>query len=177
MMARIPMVDVKAATGSVKAAFEGPLKGKEFNIFKSMAASPAVLDVYLGMAGALGKAGLSLKEREVIQLAIGAANSCGYCEAAHTAIGKGAGLTEAQTVEARRGTMSDPKLNALTKFVLAIREKNGYVSDADFAAFTKAGYTPAHAGEAVATYAQAVFTNVFNHVNDTAVDFPAAPAI
>jgi hypothetical protein len=51
------------------------------------------------------------------------------------------------------------------------------VSDADLASFRKAGYGDGHVAEVVACYALNVFTNYFNHVNDTAIDFPAAPAI
>ena len=176
-MARITPVDPATATGRVKEIFEGPLKGKHFNIFRSMAASPAALDVYLGMAGALSNASLSAKEREVIQLAVAQANNCDYCLAAHTMIGKGAGLSEAQTIEARRGTLADPKLDAIAKFALKIQEKRGFVSDADLAAFKKAGYTDTHVAEAIATYSLALYTNIFNHVNHTPVDFPTPPAI
>lgn len=176
-MTRFPAVNPATATGRVKEIFDGPLAGKHFNIFKSMAASPAVLDTYLGMAGALSKAGLNAKEREVIQLAVGQANNCDYCIAAHTAIGKSVGLTDAQTIEARRGTLSDPKLNSVAKFALALHEKRGFVSDADYKSFKDAGYTDAHAAEAVACYALALYTNYFNHVNHTPVDFPAVPAI
>ena len=70
------------------------MKGKHLNIFKAMANSPAGLAFYLGTAQALGKGQLNDKEREVVQLAIANANNCDYCAAAHTAIGKGAGLSE-----------------------------------------------------------------------------------
>ena len=176
-MSRIAPIDPTKATGRVKEIFDGPLKGKHFNIFKSMAASPAALDVYLGMAGALSKASLSEKEREVVQLAVGEANNCGYCVAAHTAIGKGAGLSEAQTIEARRGTLADARLNGLAKFALTLQEKRGFVSDADVAAFKAAGFADAHLAEVVACYALAVYTNYFNHVNQTPVDFPMAAKI
>lgn len=176
-MSRIAPVDPASATGRAKEIFDGPLAGKHFNIFKSMAASPAALDTYLGMAGALSKASLSAKEREVIQLVIGQANNCAYCTAAHTAIGKSVGLTDAQTIEARRGTLADPKLNAIAKFALAIHEKKGFVSDSDLANFKGAGYSEAHAVEAVACYALALYTNYFNHMNNTPVDFPPPPAI
>jgi uncharacterized peroxidase-related enzyme len=176
-MSRLTPVDPTKAAGRVKEIFEGPLKGKTFNIFRSMANSPAALDTYLGIAGALSKASLSEKEREVIQLTIGEANNCGYCVAAHTAIGKGAGLTEAQTIEARRGTLADAKLNALAKFTHAIHEKRGFVSDADLASFKSVGYTDGHVAEVVAGYALAIYTNTFNHVNQTPIDFPVAPKI
>lgn len=176
-MSRLAPVNPATTTGRLKEIFDGPLAGKSFNIFKSMANSPAALDVYLGMAGALAKGALSGKEREVVQLAIGQANNCDYCTAAHTAIGKSLGLTDAQALEARRGTMQDAKLNALAKFSLALHEKRGFISDADFQAFKAAGYGDAHAAEVVAGYALAVYTNYFNHMNKTPVDFPAPPAV
>lgn len=176
-MNRITPVDPATATGRAKEIFEGPLKGKHFNLFRAMAASPAALDAYLAMSGALSHGLFSAKEREVVQLAIAQANNCDYCQAAHTAIGKSVGLTEAQTVEARRGTLSDPKLDALAKFVLKLHEKRGFVSDADIATFTGAGYTTAHIAEVAAGYALAIFTNYFNHTNQTPVDFPKPPVI
>lgn len=177
-MPRLQTIDPSTATGRAKEIFDGPLKGKHFNIFKGMANSPAALDMYLAMTGALSKASLNAKEQEVIQLAIGQANDCDYCQAAHTAIGKGAGLTEDQTIEARRGSVpSDAKLDALARFAIAINEKKGFVSDDDLSAMRSAGYDDGAIAEAVASFALAVFTNYFNHVNDSEIDFPAAPAI
>jgi AhpD family alkylhydroperoxidase len=176
-MPRISPINPATATGKVKEMLDGPLAGKHFNIFKSMAQSPAALQTYLGMAGATGSGTFSGKEREAIQLTMAEANNCGYCASAHTAIGKQLGLTDEQTIEARRGAMKDAKLNALVKFTLAINEKKGFVSDADVAAFKGAGYTEAHIAEVVANYALALYTNIFNHVNDTPVDFPAVAKI
>ncbi len=176
-MPRITPVDPATATGKAKEIFAGPLAGKHFNIFKSMANSPSVLDAYLGLSGAISHGTLNAKEREVVQLAVGEANNCGYCVAAHTAIGKSVGLSETQTVESRRGTLADAKLNALAHFALALHEKRGTVSDSDVSAFKAAGFTEGQIGEVVANYSLAIFTNYFNHVNQTPVDFPAAPTI
>ncbi len=176
-MARLSTIDPAASTGRVKEIFEGPLKGKHFNIFKGLANSSAALDAYLGLAGALGKGLLSGKERETIQLAVGQANECDYCLAAHTVIGKQMGLSEAETVAVRNGNPADGKLAALTRFSLALREKRGHVSDADVQALRDAGYTDGHIAEAVANFALATFTNYFNHLNETEVDFPSPPAL
>lgn len=176
-MPRFAPVEPAQATGRVKEIFDGPLKGKHINIFKSMAQSPALLETYLALSGVLGKASLSPKEVEAIQLAIAQANSCDYCVAAHTVVGKGAGLTEAQTVEARKGHVGDPKLNALVKFALAIHEKKGHLSDGDLSAFKSAGYNEQQAGEVLVAYTLISFTNNFNHMNQTVVDFPTPPAI
>lgn len=176
-MTRIAPIDPATATGKARELFDGPLKGMHINIFKSMAASPAAVQAYLGMAGALKHSGLSAKEQEVVQLTVGQANSCDYCVAAHTFIGKGAGLTEAQTVGARRGKPGDAKLDALSRFVLTLHEKRGNVSDDDVKGFKAAGYTDGNLAEVVAAYALATFTNYFNHVNQTPVDFPSPPTL
>ena len=176
-MARLQVVEPKQAEGKAKEIFEGPLKGMEINIFKGMANSPAVLQAYLGMSGALEKGLLTGEEREAIMLVVGEANQCGYCVAAHTMLGKQAGLTDEQTVEARKGQMSDPKLAAVVTFAKALHEKKGWVDDADLDAFRAAGYTDGHIAEAVANYALSVFTNYFNHVNDTDIDMPKPPAL
>ena len=176
-MARLNVIEPEQAEGKAKELFEGPLKGMHLNIFKGMANSPAVLEAYLGMAGALSKGLLTAKECEAIMLAVGEANKCNYCVCAHTMLGKQAGLTEEETIAARKGELTDPKLAALATFALALHEKNGWVSDDDLAAFRDAGYTDGHIAEVVANYALSTFTNYFNHVNDTDVDVPAAPAL
>jgi alkylhydroperoxidase family enzyme len=45
---------------------------------------------YLGFAQALAGGGLPRRLREQIALAVGEANACTYCVAAHTALGAGA---------------------------------------------------------------------------------------
>jgi len=93
-------------------------------------------------------------------------------------LGKGAGLTEEQTVAARQGSVpGDARLDALAKFTAALVEKKGWVTDEDVAALRDAGFNDGHIAEVVANFALATFTNYFNHVNETEVDFPAAPAL
>ena len=176
-MPRLTPIDPATATGTVKEIFDGPLKGKHFNIFKSLANSPAALQAYLGIGGALQNGMLTPAEGEVIALAVGEANGCEYCVSAHTGLGKMAGLTDAQTMEARRGRMSDEKLNTLAKFVRTLNEKRGYADEQDLAAMRAAGYTDGHIAEAVMHFALNTFTNYFNHVNDTEIDLPKAPPL
>ncbi len=177
-MPRLNVVDPAKAEGRAKELFDGPLKDKRLNIFKGMANAPAALDAYLAFSGALAKGRLKASERELIALAIAEANICDYCRAAHTAIGKGAGLTDAQTVAARRGAIADdPRQDALVKFALKLHEKRGTVSDQDLQDFRAAGFDDGHITEVIANYALNLYTNYFNHVNDTAVDFPSPPSL
>ena len=176
-MPRLTTIDPATATGETKAIFDGPLHGKHLNVFKGLGNSPAALNGYLAFSGALAKGTLSKQEQEAIQLALGQARGCEYCLAAHTMIGKGAGLTEAQTIEARRGSVADKKIDAVVRLALAIEEKRGNVSATDLANFKAAGFNDGHIAEVVAQHALATYTNYFNHLNQTTVDLPAFPKI
>ncbi|MCG3125225.1 MAG: hypothetical protein CHACPFDD_00041 [Phycisphaerae bacterium] len=176
-MPRLTVVDPSTATGKVKEIFDGPLKGKHLNIFRGLANSPAALQGYLGISGALKEGLLSAKEREVIALTLAEMNQCAYCLAAHTAIGKGAGMSEQDTIDARKGKLGDPKTAALRQFVITLHEKKGFVGDDALKTFRAAGFSDGHVAEVIANYALNIYTNYFNHVNDTTVDFPAAPKL
>lgn len=176
-MPRLAVIDPSTATGKAREMFDGPLKGKHLNIFRGIANSPAALQAYLGFSGALKEGLLNAKEREVIALTLAEMNQCAYCLAAHTAIGKGAGMSEQDTIDARKGKLSDPRTAALRHFVITLHEKKGFVGDDALKTIRAAGYTDGHIAEVIANYALNIFTNYFNHVNDTAVDFPAAPKL
>ncbi|MEO1008983.1 MAG: carboxymuconolactone decarboxylase family protein [Planctomycetota bacterium] len=176
-MPRLNVVDPASATGEVKDLLDGPLKSMHINIIKGMANSAAGLKAYMNMSGALGEGSLSAGEREIVALVVGQRNSCDYCLAAHTALGKGAGLSEEQTLGARRGDLDDAKLSALATFAHAIVEKKGFVDDSDLAAFRGAGYDDGAVVEVIGAVALNFYTNYFNHVNQTDVDFPAAQPV
>src|ERR1700712_3197198 len=53
------------------------------NLFRLVGTSPAALEGYLSLNGALGRT-LDAKTRERIALAIAQANGCDYCLSAHT---------------------------------------------------------------------------------------------
>lgn len=173
-MPRLTTIDPATATGKAKDLFDGPLKAMQINIFKAMANSPAAVQAYLNFSGALSGGALSKKEGEIVALTVSEANGCDYCVAAHTHLGKQAGLSDDQMLGARRAQIGDdPKLHALSQFAMALHEKKGHVSDDDLNRFRSAGYTDAHVVEVIFHYGLAIITNYFNHVNQTAVDFPA----
>jgi len=177
-MARLNVVDPKSATGRVKEIFDGPLKGMEINLFKGMANSPVGLDTYLGFAGALKSAKLSGKEGEAIALAVGEDNNCDYCVAAHTTLGQKQGLSEDQTVAIRKNeSTGDNRIDALVAFARAINENRGFVSDEDVQSFRDAGFDDGAIVEVLVYVTLNTYTNFFNHINQTEVDFPAVPAL
>ena len=54
--------------------------------------------------------------------------------------------------------------------------ERGWVSDEDVAALRTVGVNDAEVAEIVATVAANIFSNYFNHVADTEVDFPEVDA-
>ena len=178
-MARIHQVAPESATGKAKElldAVQGKL-GLVPNLTRAMANSPAVLEGYLGLSGALGKGSLSAKNREQIALAVGQANLCDYCLAAHSAIGKMVGLTPEQILDSRRGTAVDPKSDAVIRFARKVVDERGRVNDTDIADVRAAGLNDGAIAEVVANVALNIFTNYFNHVAETDIDFPMAEPI
>lgn len=142
------------------------------NLFRTLANSPAALEAYLNFSGALSNGLLEAKLRERIALVVGQQNGCQYCVSAHTFIGRTAGLSEAEIVASRHGRSNDARTAAALTFASALVERLGAVSDADVDAARKAGLTDGEIAEVVANTALNIFTNYFNHVAETEVDFP-----
>ncbi len=145
------------------------------NIFRGMANSPAVLDSYLKFSGALRDGKLDGKTREAIALVVSQANRCDYCLAAHTALGKNAGLDDRAIHDARLGRSSDRKTGAAVALAQKVLSSNGKISDADAGAARSGGLDDGEIAEVVANVVLTLFTNYFNLVNQTEVDFPKVP--
>ncbi len=178
-MSRLQPLQPETATGKAKellAAVQGKL-GLVPNMTRVMANSPAVLDGYLGLSGALSKGTLPSKLREQIALAVAEKNGCEYCLAAHSTIGKMVGLSADQILDSRRSSAVDPKVDALLQFASKVVQVQGKVSDADLQLVRNAGYDDGAIAEVVANVALSIFTNYFNHVADTDIDFPRAEPI
>ncbi len=151
--------------------------GSAPNLFRLVALSPAALEGYLGLSGALGKGSLDARTRERIALAVAEYNGCGYCTSAHSFIGKKmAGLTDVEIAANRDGTSTDARAAAAVEFAVKVVEARGHVSDADLAAARLAGYSDADIVEIVLHVALNTLTNYVNEVAQTTIDFPVAHA-
>ena len=152
--------------------------GKDLNIFTTMAHSPAALKSYMDVSGNLKAGTLDAKLLESIALTCAGFNGCGYCASAHTAIGKGAGLSDENLASALESGTCDCDGNgqAALTFTKALLKNRGQVSDADFAAVKDAGFSEAQIIEIVAAVGLNIFTNYFNDVAQTAIDFPEVKA-
>ena len=163
-----------SASGQVYAQIKRAI-GAVPNAFAAIAAhGPAALKSVLAADAVLAAGTLTKSDQEVIKLVISAAGGCDYCVAAHNHLAKLAGVTPEALEQIREGRPTGfAKRDALVRFVRKLALSSGTVSDEDFAAIKAAGYSDAQLVEISLAFATTVFTNVFNRINDTEIDFPA----
>ncbi len=173
-MPRIELLNPEMTNGEKKeilsqihAAF-----GTTPNMFKAIANSTPALKMMWSAFGALGSGKLGAKLGEQIAVAVADLNRCEYCLAAHTALGKGAGLTAEVMGQAQSGRSSDPKTQAALTFAVKLVKERANVSPDDIAALKKAGYTEEDIAEILAHVALNIFTNYTNVAFNVPVDFP-----
>jgi uncharacterized peroxidase-related enzyme len=173
-MARIKPIEPSKAEGKTRtllAAVEKQL-GTVPNIFKGFANSPAVLEFYLAQTKALAGGVLDPKLREQIAVTIAGTNRCDYCASAHTFLGKKAGVTEDELAANLAGRSADAKTGVALNFAKTIAENRGRLSDTEILRVRDAGFSDGEIVEMIAHVGLNLFTNYFNHIADTEVDFP-----
>jgi uncharacterized peroxidase-related enzyme len=179
-MPRIPTpATIEAAPAASRPLLEAVKKqlGVVPNLFRLVANSPAALEGYLSLSGALHKDTLPAPTREGIALAIAGFNGCSYCLSAHTYLGKNlAKLDEAEMSANRNGGSNDPKADAAVRFAVKVAHERGHVSEDDVIAVKAAGYDDAQVIEIVLHVALNTWTNYINEVAKTDIDFPVVTA-
>jgi len=146
------------------------------NLYATFAHSEHALGTYLALQSA--KSSLGAKAREVVNLAVSQVNECAYCLAAHTALGKMNGFTDAQILELRRGSAGfDPKLDALAGLARAITLQRGHIDQNLVEDFFAAGWTKENLVDVIMLIGDKTISNYLHSVTQIPVDFPAAPAL
>src|SRR5690606_37526389 len=110
-------------------------------------------------------------------LAVSQKNGCEYCVAAHTQLAKKAGFEDNQILDIRRFSPEAAKHQALLTFVTRVMETKGHIDDTDIAAVRDAGYSDGQIAESIAYIGLATYSNLFNHVHGTQLDFPEVPSV
>lgn len=179
-MSRIPTpASIEAAPEASQPLLEAVKKqlGVAPNLFRLIANSPAALEGYLGLNGALTKGRLPAQTRERIALAVAEINGCDYCLSAHSYLAKNlAKLDEAEIAANRNGGSGDAEADAAVRFAAKIVRARGHVSDADLESVKAAGYDDAEVIEIVLHVALNTLTNYVNEVAKTEIDFPVVSA-
>ena len=179
-MSRLPIpATIDAAPAASQPLLEAVKKqlGVVPNLFRLVSTSPAALEGYLGLSGALAKGALPAQTRERIALAVAEINGCDYCLSAHSYLGKNlATLDDAEIAANRAGASNDPKADAAVRFAAKVARERGHVGEDDLRAVKLAGYSDAQVIEMVLHVALNTWTNYINEVAKTDIDFPVVSA-
>ena len=180
-MPRIPVHTVESAPADSRAELKDLESkfGKVLNIHGGMAHSPVVLQSYIALQRVIADYGsFDGRTREAIALAVANVDECSYCQAAHSAGGKAAGLTVEEMVQVRRDSVGfDAKLAVLLILAREMTANKGTVSDASWNQALEAGWSDTELTELSTHVTLNLFTNYFNHLVDTELDLPAAPSL
>ncbi|MES1183321.1 MAG: carboxymuconolactone decarboxylase family protein [Myxococcales bacterium] len=137
--ARAPLLENKRAFGAVPE----PLA--------RYASSPLMLRTALAGLDAFEKSSLSPLEREVLAMTMGHRNGCKFCLALHGRLLRAQHAPQPLQSELEAGTtLSEPRLEALRRFVLALLDERGDIADAVWTDFREAGYSHEQALDVVA---------------------------
>jgi len=174
-MSRISIPTVEQSVAASRPLLDAVNKqlGVVPNLMKLVGHSPAALEGYLSLNGALAKGQLSVQLRERIALAIAEYNGCDYCLSAHSYLAANLAKIDAAEISAARDAHSaDAKTAAALKFARRVAAERGRVSDGDLSSLRAAGFGEAEVVEIVLNVALNVLTNYINNVAQTDVDFP-----
>lgn len=171
---RIEALSDDHASPEARSVFEQVQRGLGMvpNLHRTLAHSPAALRAYTDTARHLAGGKLDKKLREQIALATAGVNGCVYCASAHTLLGKGVGIDADELARNVTGVSSDERTGAVLAFARDLLERRGSVADADLARLREVGFGEPEIVEIVAHVGMNVFTNLFNNLAHTSVDFP-----
>ena len=173
-MSRINTVTKETANVEQQALFDAiqAKLGVVPNFLKILANSPAALRAFLGLHSIANEGSLEPKTRERIALAVAQQNSCEYCVSAHTAIGRKAGLDNAEIQANRTGSSQDAKAAVAVKFARSLVDNMGEVTTAELTEVRNAGYNDAEIVEIITHVAMNIFTNIIGKASQVDIDFP-----
>lgn len=173
-MSRINVVDPKSAAGEARKLLDGVREqlGVVPNFIRALANSPAALSAFLGLYGPLRNAAIDKATQERIALVVAEENACPYCVSAHTAIGRGAGLSNEEMLLNRHGDSGNSKAAAAVAFAKALNEHRGEITTSEFEAVRAAGFSDGEIVEIITLVALNVFTNILGKSTLIDIDFP-----
>src|ERR1700754_1569641 len=125
------------------------------NLAAAIAASPTALQGFVGLQTALRGSTLTGLEREIVGITVSRFNDCAYSLAAHSTFARAQGGDETLVAALLAGEpLSEPRLEALRAFTLALLEQRGHV---------ESELSPEEALEVIA---QVAYTTLANYAAD-----------
>lgn len=141
------------------------------NVLKELSASPAALQVYVAGQDALAKGSLSPREQQAVQVTVAAHNACDYCQAAHSALARKAGVTQEDLQAIKTaGRPQDREIGPIVEATRAVLERRGWLGEDQLQILEQKGVSRAKLYEVVAYVGLKTISNYVNHIAHTPID-------
>ncbi len=168
----VTIADAPEASQDLRKGVE-KMRSSTPNMFRLIGNSPATLEGYLSLNGALGKGQVNAATRERVALAIANCNRRDYCNSADTYLGKNlAKLSDAKTEANRDGRSTDTKVDAAIRFATKVARERGRITQSNITEVRNSVDTDAELVEIVGRVALNVLTNHVDEGFETEVDVP-----
>jgi AhpD family alkylhydroperoxidase len=144
------------------------------NLYAVIGYSPNALNSYMQFTAEQARGTFHAKDREAIFLIVSEINGCHYCLASHTVSAIKNGWTAEETLEIRRGSLSELKWQTIYEVIKSIINNKGQISDQLLEQFFGLGYLEAALMDLLALVMVMSFTNYAYRMTEIPIDFPAA---
>jgi alkylhydroperoxidase family enzyme len=135
------------------------------NIAAKMAASPVLINGFIGLFERVHASSLSEPQIQTLLLTNAVVNASEWPVAFHTALALNAGVLAADVDAIRQGKLpGDPKLAALSVLARTLIEKRGRLVESDQKRFVEAGFSSEQILEVIAVVAASTITNYTSSV-------------
>jgi AhpD family alkylhydroperoxidase len=132
------------------------------------ASSPLLVESALAGLEAFERSSLQPLEREVLAMTMGHRNGCQFCLTLHRRMLAAQRAPATLVAELEAGTsLTDPRLEALRGFVVAVLDHHGDVPPASWTRFREAGYSHEQALEVVTGISVYTLTTLANRLTET----------
>ncbi|WP_175689642.1 carboxymuconolactone decarboxylase family protein [Burkholderia anthina] len=143
------------------------------NIAAAMAASPVLINGFIGLFERVHASSLTEPQIQTLLLTNAVTNASEWPVAFHTALALKQGVLPADVDAIRHGDLpGDAKLAALSRTARALIETRGCLADADRHAFAEAGFSAEQLLEVIAVVAASTLTNYVGSVAQPALEAP-----
>ena len=154
----------KAVRPALSAAEQGA--GYLSNLLGVLANAPAALEAYRTLSQINARAGLTLQEREVVQLVAGTRHGCTFCVAGHTALARNKANSRGWSRRCAPGHAARRAAAGAGRLHRAVINTRGRVS-AELQALREVGYTDGNALEVIVGVGLATICNFGNNLAQT----------
>ncbi|MGI4815614.1 MAG: carboxymuconolactone decarboxylase family protein [Janthinobacterium lividum] len=141
------------------------------NIAAAMAASPVLINGFLGLFERVHASSLTEQQIQTLLLTNAVTNTSEWAVAFHTALALKQGVRRADVDAIRQGGLpADAGLAALSRLARTLIEQRGHLAESDQGSFQAAGFGAAQILEVIAVVAASTITNYTGSVTQPALE-------